>query len=431
MALQLKTTATGGALGDILARPPIPDDAVGYADFLTGLHMTQDAESIAANASLVFGPVSSVKPGYYYGKGDIGFMSGTLWERIEYGPNGECLGLAVDGGFTQRIIPEHRIDLTSAATSGATVTASGTAAQPYHQWYTATPAGASEASITFATTTTSANTYHYFAIDVQGAGVVQIGARNAADTAYVNVDLRTGEVVSGASAAGQAIRRATGWTVFGRFRTLAAADSQPYIASVIDLGASKLAPAGQAFQARAPRVASYTTNTMPAPGLWPHTSSDAKAADNLTQITTIVPDADDFTCVFRALSGWTRTRTSAGLFLWSNSGSSGTELRATSSNTFALIDKGSSTPRWLFKQRWRPEAIYRVGVSRIGGVLSVCVNGEAATVDTGSVAADATPRLLRGFDAATNGWNGHLQKAIWWAQGVNQAQLTQMVDRWT
>ena len=144
----------------------------------------------------------------------------------------------------------------------------------------------------------------------------------------------------------------------------------------------------------------------------------------------MVADAADFTCVFRARSGWTRSRTSAGLFLWSNGGNSGTELRFSSTNTLVLIDRGSSTPRWTFAARWKPEAIYRVGVSRIGGVLSACVNGECATVDTGSVAADATPRLLRGFDAATNAWNGHLQKAIWWTAGRSQADLAALVDRW-
>ena len=428
--LSLNTTTTGGTLGDILTRPPIPNDAVGYADFTTGLHMTQTAESLATNAALVFGPVSSMSPGYYYGKTDIGYMSGTLWERVEYGPDGENLGLAVDGGFTQRITSGQRIDLTAGTAIGAAVAASGTAAQPYQQWYSVTPSGAGEASLTLATDSVSAGAYAYIAIDVRGSGIVQLGAKNAAANAYVNANLLTGEVVTGAGAAGQMVRRRDGWTVLARVQLAAAGDVQPYAASVAAIDTTKLGAAGLAFEARAPRVAAYTSATLPAPGLWPHTSSSAKSADNLSQITGMVADAADFTCVFRARSGWTRSRASAGLFLWSNGGNSGTELRFSSTNTLVLIDRGSSTPRWTFAARWKPEAIYRVGVSRIGGVLSACVNGECATVDTGSVAADATPRLLRGFDVAANAWNGHLQKAIWWNAGRSQADLAALVDRW-
>lgn len=430
MALQLQTTVSGGTLGDLLARPPIPNDAVGYADFTTGLHMTQAAESLATNAALVFGPVSSVKAGYYYGKSDISYMSGTLWERIEYGPEGECLGLLIDGDWEQRLIAGHRIDLTAGSATGATVAASGTPAQPYQQWYSVTPTGAGEASLTLSTSSISANAYAYIVFDVAGAGIVQVGARNAPADAWVNVNLATGEVASGAGAVGQAIRRRTGWSVLARVRMASAADAQPYVASVATLATAKLGAAGAVFQARAPRVSASTSATTPAPGLWPHTSSSTKAADNLSQITSMVADAADFTCVFRARSGWTRTRTSAGLFMLSNGGTSGTELRFSSANALVLIDRGSSTPRWTFAQKWKPEAIYRVGISRINGVISACVNGEVASVDTGSVAADATPRLLRGFDTTANAWSGHLQKAIWWGFGVDAARLARMVDRW-
>ncbi|KGJ03256.1 hypothetical protein [Paracoccus sphaerophysae] len=417
-------------MGDLLARAPIPNDAVGYVDFLTGLHMTQAAESVATNASLVFGPISSVAPGYYYGKNDIAFMTNKLWERIEYTADGECLGLLVDGDWTQRLNTEHRINLTAGAMTGASVAAVGAAAQPYQQWYAVTPSGSGEASLTLATSSVSAGSYAYIAVDVRGSGIVQLGARNAAADAYVNVNLLTGEVVTGAGAVGQAMRRRDGWTVFACVAIAVAGDVQPYMASVAALTTAKLGAAGLAFAARAPRVAAYGSATMPAPGLWPHTASSGKADDNLTQVTTMVADAADFTCVFRARSGWTKTRRSAGLFLWSNSGNSGTELRFGADNTLFLIDRNSGTPRWSFATRWKPETIYRVGVSRIGGVLSACVNGEVATVDTGTVAADATPRLLRGFDTSANMWSGHLQKAIWWAEGRRQADLAALVEQW-
>ena len=431
MALQLKTTVTGGILGDLLVRPPIPNDAVGYVDFTTGLHMTQSAESVASNAALVFGPVSSVKPGYYYGKdGNPAFMSGTLWDRIEYGPEGNCLGLALDGGFTQRLIAGHRIDMTAGSKVGATVATSGVAVQPYQQWYAVSPVGGAEASLTLSTDSISAGAYAYIVADLDGAGVVQVGARNASVDAYVNVNLATGEIVTGAGAVGQAVRRSTGWSVYAQVRVSAAGGLQPYVASVATMATPKLGASGAAFSVRAPRVAAYTAGTLPAPGLWPHTSSDAKAADSMTQVTAMVADDADFTCVFRARSGWTAGRRAAGLFLFSNNGDSGSELRFTRTNTLCLIDRSSSTPRWTGNTRWKPQSIYRVGVSRIGGVISVCINGECATVDTGSVAADASPRLLRGFDAAVNAWAGHLQKAIWWGVGVSQARLAQMVDRW-
>lgn len=284
MALQFKTAMAGGSLGDILNRPPIPNDAVGYADFMTGLHMTQAAESVASNAAIVFGPVSSVKPGYYYGRDDIGYMSGTLWERVEYGSEGECLGLALDGGWTQRLIAAHRINLAAGTVVGAEVSLSGSAAEPYQQWYSIAPSGAGEASLTLSTVPLSAGSYAYIVADVQGTGIVQIGARNAAVDAWVNVNLATGEVASGAGAAGQAVRRPAGWSIYARVQVAAAGDVRPYLASVEALATGKLGAAGRSLLARVPRVAGGVSATMPAPGLWPHTSSDAKAADNLAQM---------------------------------------------------------------------------------------------------------------------------------------------------
>src|SRR5690606_8026246 len=166
MTLQLVTNTEFAGRQGIHARPPMPDDALAYADFCAGLHMDQTAASMESNAALVFGPISSVKPGYYYGRDNIEFMSGTLWDRVEYSPDGECLGLLVEGSYQNRVLSGQRQDLTAGTAVGAVISASGAAAQPWQQWYSLSPSGAGEASLTLDTSAVAtAGAVLYAAVD--------------------------------------------------------------------------------------------------------------------------------------------------------------------------------------------------------------------------------------------------------------------------
>lgn len=431
MSLQQRTTGTFGFRQGLLARPPMPDDALAYADFCAGLHMSQTAESVSAGASLVFGPVSSIKPGYYYGRDNIEFMSGTLWDRVEYGPDGECLGLLVEGSYQNRVLPGQRQALTAGTAVGAVISASGAAAQPWQQWYSLAPSGAGEASLTLDTSAVAtAGAWLYGAVDVRGGSFVQVGT---AGTGYVNVDTRSGEVRAFDGASGRAIPRpGNSWTVSCRGIVPAGGleNAGLYVASVASLDAPKRGPAGAAFEVRAPRLDAATVAGLPRLGLWPHTSSDSHAADSLTPNITGLADTDDFTAIMRVRSGPSASMTDAGLWLFTNAnGSAGTELRFSSSNTLVLVDRRPSTVRWTSSQRYAPSRIYRMGISRSGGRLAIAVNGEAVSLDAGA-AAGLMSRPLRGFDQSANQWAGHLQKTIWWAGGRSQAELIMLTDRW-
>lgn len=430
MSLQQRTTGTFGFRQGLPTRPPMPDDALAYADFCAGLHMSQTAESLSAGAALVFGPVSSMKPGYYYGRDNIEFMSGTLWDRVEYGPDGECFGLLVEGSYQNRVLPGQRQALTAGTAVGAVISASGAAAQPWQQWYSLAPAGAGEASLTLDTSAVAtAGAVLYAAVDVRGGGFVQVGTAGAG---YVNVDTRSGAVRAFEGASGRAIPRpGHSWTVSCRGIVPAGGleNAGLYVASVASLDAPKRGPAGAAIEVRAPRLDAATTAGLPRLGLWPHTSSDSHAADSLTPNIVGLADADDFTAIMRVRSGPSASRTGAGLWLFTNAnGSAGTELRFSSSNTLVLVDK-SAAVRWTSGQRYGPNCIYRLGIARTGGQLAIAVNGETVSLDAGA-AAGLMSRPLRGFDQSANQWAGHLQKTIWWAGGRSQAELALLVERW-
>lgn len=247
MALQLRVNGTFGFRQGVPERA-IPPDAAAYADFVAGLHEDQANSSVSSAAALVFGPVSSVKPGYYYGRDNIEFMSGTLWDRVEYGPDGACLGLLIEGTYQNRIIAAQRRDLSGGVVAGATVAASGSAAQPWQQWYALTPSGASPASLTLTTSAVATvGAYIYAAIDLRGTGIVQFGS---AGTGYVNADLATGEVRLFDGATGRLTPRPGGsWTLSCRSRVPAGGleNVAPYVASVASLDSPARGPAGAPF----------------------------------------------------------------------------------------------------------------------------------------------------------------------------------------
>ena len=421
MALQLKTADAFLARSDMLARPPLPDDAIGYADFLTGLHITQAAASTADNTGIVINPAAKRQAYVYDRTGQIVQAAAGTWQGVSHSADGEPMGLSVTGAFTQALIADHRSNLSAGTAVGAVAAASGAAAQPWQQWYSVTPSGAGEASL--ALSTGSTRTGHvYWVIDVRGTGFVQLGLKGAPNV-RANFDIATGALAVSGGAVGQAIRRPGGAWSLGIHGPIGSTpiDALPYIASVNSLTAGALGPAGVAFEARAPRVEVVTTasyaNTRP----WPVPNPDQfRTRDDLTPATTMMAAAADFSVVFSTRANSTRSRLSESFFYLAPA-----ELRFASTNKLVLY---SGSVLWTGQTDWVPDRIYNVGFSRRGSLLSWSVNGEIGEADV-PAAADTTPYLLRAANNPEMG-SGHLRRVIWWADGRSSLALRDMADRW-
>lgn len=426
MALQLKTSSPYLGRSDMLARPPLPDDALGYADFTTGLHITQTDASVADNAGIVLNPATKRQAYVYDRSGQIVQAAAGTWQGVEYAADGEPLGLSVYGAFTQALIAGHRANLTAGTAVGAVVAASGTAAQPWQQWYSVTPSGAGEASLTLSTGATRTG-HVYWVIDVRGSGIVQMGLKGA-PAVRANFDLATGTVSASGSTIGQAIRRPGGsWTlaIHGGIGSTQI-DALPYIASVNSVTAGSLGPAGLAFEARAPRAevvatASYA-NTRPLP---PPNPDSFRTRDDLTPAATMMASDADFSVVFSVRANSTTLRLSEGLFSLLPGSGQGAELRFNASNKLVLY---TGSVLWTGQTDWVPDRVYDVGFSRRGSLLSWSVNGETGQADV-PTAADWTPYLLRSTNNPEQ-WSGHLRRVIWWAEGRSALALRDMADRW-
>ncbi len=432
MALQLRTLATFAAPSDIPARAPMPDDAAGYVDFTANLHMTAAAAEVSNASALVFSRDNTPRSGLYYGREGLAAGAHTTWDRIEYDAAGNPLGLLVEQTWTQIVTDAMRTNLALGTAVGAAVAASGMAEQPWAQWYAVTPSGAGEASLTLTTASVTANHYVYIHFDVRGEGVVQVGLNDAGITGFANFDLTAGEVYrSDTSTGASMIRRpGGGWTVMVRLRWGGAAGvSHPYVASVASLTTGLRGASGRAFDLRAPRVAANASGGLPERSAF---ELFKRESDLIFPVAGLMDLAGDFTCAFRARSGFFNDRSGASLFLLRNGTTSGTEIRFNATNT--LIARQTSGNLIVAENpsiRWTPETIYRVGVSRRGSQIAVMVNDLHIGFDTGAAVADATPELFGSWDTSgSNSWSGHLQKCIWWSQGRAPADLAALVDRW-
>lgn len=426
MALQLKTSSAFLGRSDMLARPPLPDDALGYADFTTGLHITQTDASMADTAGIVLSPAAKRQAYVYDRTGQIVQAAANTWQGVEYGADGEPLGLSIYGGFSQALIAGHRTDLSAGTAVGAVVAASGAASQPWQQWYSVTPSGAGEASLTLSAGATRTRNV-YWVIDVRGSGIVQLGLKGAPNI-RANFDLATGTVNRNGGTVAQAIRRPGGAWSLAILGDIGATQMEPspYVASVNSITAGAVGPAGIPFEARAPRVEVVTAasygNTRP----WPPVNPDSfRTKDDISPATAMLAAAADFSVVFSVRANSSAQRLSESLFLLAPGSGQGAELRFSSANTLVLY---TGSVLWTGATAWLPDRTYDVGFSRRGSLLAWSVNGETGEVDV-PTAADWTPYLLR----ATNNpemWSGHLRRVIWWADGRSALALRDMADRW-
>lgn len=429
MALQLLTDAVFSGVSDIPARAPLPNDALGYADFTTGgLQITQALAQMGASANAVILPSSS-PAGFYYGQNGLAFSpSGGSLARMEFSGDGEARGLLVQPDYTQRITSAHRQNLAAGSAVGATVAADGAGPNGWDQFYNVMPTGAGEASLTLTADAVTTNAFIYIGFEVSGPGVVQIGARGGDADDYANFDLSTGVATAGAGAVA-AMRKVPGGAWFCGVRVQAITspnDIGPYAASVASAAATKLGAAGSSFRLRAPIVTAETAAGMPFPSPWGLTTSSDHAYDNIAPSTVMLPADADFSLVMRLRSGWWPHQLSAGMAFFSVSGTRWAELRCDSSNNFIINTKLLGVA-YTFSQRWVPSTQYRVGITRKGSRLTVNLNGERASVDAPGEVNGAAVRLGKGLNSGSNVWGGHLQRAIFWPPKSDQA-LDEAVD---
>lgn len=437
MALELNTNeALLGSLGNIPVRAPLPDDALGLMDFTTGLHLTQAAVAGGRAANIVLNRSTSImSSGWFYGRDGIEAAAPNFWDRMEYGPDGECLGLLVEPDTTQRISRAQRTDLSAGILTGATLaTVAPPLPEPAAQWWQLTPAGGGEASLQLGTgSVTQTRLLVSFEVRSAGGRYAQIGTKAGDANAWANVDLFTGEITSkGADVEAAAVARpGGGWHVYAitRKNLSSLSDLQPYVASVAAADTGKLGAAGGAIQIRAPIVKVRSGEGLVPGSPYAHASADTRNADSLQPLTSLLSGAaTDFTIVFRCLSGWAPTKRQAALFTFVG-GAAPFELRYTLENQLRLTRALEGEVLAELAVPYMPDQTYRVGVSRSGNRLAVCVNdvtGEASSADLSNVTGW---RLLRGNDTA-RGWDGHLQKVVLWPGGRSAAELASLVRRW-
>ena len=436
MALNLQTTETFPFASDIPARAPLPNDALGLIDFQSGLHMTQAAHAIGNAANLVLARDASIpSSGWFYGQSGIEQAAINRWDRIAYDASGAPLGLLIEGDATQRVTRAQRNDLSQGVLTGATILGETPApANTWQRWWTVSPTGAGEASLQLGTASFTLS-YILVSFEVKaGTGrYVQIGSRAGNADAWANFDLSSGRVTAtGAGVTAAAKRRpGGGWTVYAIVRkaTSSIPDVQPYAASIATPDTGKLGASGGSFLLRAPMVRGSDSSNLIPGSPWQHETVDSRNADNLQPLTSLLAPTADFTAAFRLRSGWAPNQLNAGMFHFV-AGSSAIALRFRADNTLAVTTQSESTVLLQMTARWAPDTIYRVGVSRTGQQLAVCVNGESGTITSATFDSVTSWRLGRHADTATGAWGGHLQKFVLWAGGRSQADLAAMVDRW-
>ena len=423
MALQLLTDAVFSGVSDIPARAPLPNDALGYADFTTGgLQITQTLAQMGASANAVILPSSS-PAGFYYGQNGLAFSpSGGSLARMEFSGDGEARGLLVQPDYTQRVTSAHRQNLAAGSAVGATVAADGAGPNGWDQFYNVMPTGAGEASLTLTAGAVTTNAFIYIGFEVSGSGVVQIGARGGDADDYANFDLSSGTVTAGGGAVA-AMRKVPGGSWFCGIRVQALTspnDIGPYAASVASAATAKLGAAGAAFRVRAPIVTAGSAGGLPFPSPWGLTTSSDHAYDNIAHSTAMLAADADFSLVMRLRSGWWPHQISAGIAYFYVSSSRWLEIRCDGNNNF-IINSNLLGVAYTFGQRWQPSTQYRVGLTRTGSRLTVNLNGERVSLDAPGEVNGATVRLGKGANAATNVWGGHLQRAIFWPPKSDQA----------
>ena len=429
MALQLISDAPFVGRNPIPPRAPLPADAAAYVDFTTGLHMTQAAAETGDTSSIALAPVSSTTLGYFYDQqGVIQRSQGNRWLRREFDAlTGMPLGMRVDGPFTQRVVSAQRQVLTNGAAVGAIVAPAGAAPEAYQQWYSVAPLGAGEASLTFDTVAiATAGTFLYINVDVRAGGIVQVGS---AGSGHANFNVRTGAIQAFDGARAQIIQRPGGAMTLHVRATVPAGGLENcaiYAASVAAMDTPKRGASGSGFEVISPRMFTGSGSQLPLAALWPETTSDTHAAEGVQPNYPGWSQSADFSVIATIRAG-NLPQSNASLFTL-NTGSTGVDLRLILAGTFGLLNRAGGGLLWDSGVRFVPGSLYRLGISRASGRLSVVLNGVGFETTTPTI--NGILRLATNSNTSLFHWSGHIEKTVFWADGRPQARLLQMMETW-
>ncbi|WP_304616985.1 hypothetical protein [Paracoccus sp. (in: a-proteobacteria)] len=428
MALQLVSDVSFPGRNPIPPRAPLPPDAAAYADFMTGLHLTPAGLATVDNTSPVFLTTASLTPGFYYDQdGVIQRTTAARWTRREFDArSGLPLGLRIEGAYTQRVVSSQRQVLTNGTAVGAVIAPSGSAAEPWQQWYSLTPSGAGEASVTFATSAiATAGTNLYTSIDARGSGIVQVGS---AGTGHANFNLRTGQVQAFDGAAAQMIPRPGGiWTLFvrGLVPVGGLEDVAIYAASVAAMDTPKRGASGIPAEIISPRLYSAGAANRGWAHPWPDTATATHNAESLQPNYTGWTQNGDFSCVFSLRTGAIPGAAGSSFAVL---GTNGISIRAGGNGNMFVVNSANNQGIWDSGVPYRALTQYRVGISRTGDRVAVAINDrgfEIAGLSLGGVL-----RIGGAANTTTHEFVGWLEKAIFWVDGRPQARLLQMMETW-
>lgn len=426
MAVEIRSDVAYQATNlDLSDRPPLPNGALGLADYQAGGSITPTDTGFGPLNVLILTGSMSFRPRFYYGKNGFAFGNGAA--RISYDAEGLPLGIRVYGSQTQRLTVGQRTNLAAGSLIGCTVLADGAAENPWQQWFAVTPSGEGEASVTLTGSSLSTAGFSWFSIEAAGTGIVQIGGRGLDADDYANFDLSRGLIRAGDGALAHMVERPSGgWSLYVRMTaTVASADIAPYVASVADIDTGKLGPSGRPFRARAQSLVTGTSNyggrtpAMPWGDPNDNQQSDSPAP-------ALFADGANFSAVLTLLSDPWPYRTDAGMFTLV-SGGNGIHVVQRPDGYFALA-RQNGTVLHQFGVRWEPDTLYSLGVTREGTALTVVLNDEVATI-TDAVVATYAPRFARGIDQNLHEWGGYLQRMIVW-NPVSPTELRQLVRKW-
>lgn len=441
MALELKTTGTYSG-PSMVSRPPLPDGAVGYADFLGTAHQVTPAASTLGPLTNSVVNRDNFVAGLYYGKTGLALGRQYYLDRIEHDGAGRPLGLRISGAWTQLVTAAQRFSLSAGTATGASVSASGTATDAWAQWWQVTATGDAAAHLSVSTSNSAANNYVIVAWDVRREGssrFVQIGSLTGGAQFWANFDLDTGVAASTGTGvtAGVIERPGRVATVYMLARLPAAVTSvDAYVAPVPAANAAKLASSatGASVVARTPIVRHSTTlDGMVVPHAVHTTGTSTRNSDLPTSGASMPSGAADFAVVSMIRTRSEAIQGNSGLaFLFPVNGDTGNQapfIEFRFASDFSLNIVYNFARQHTFKAVFKPGTVYRYGLTRRGSLLTVVIGDESITLDTGTYGL-GTCALWRGRDGTASMLNGFAQRAIWWAEACSAAELRSRVDRY-
>lgn len=417
---------------------PMPNGAAFYADFLNDLYITPDTRGADPKAIFDFSAarerfVANAQGGY------ARVAEGAAAGRVEHDAKGARVGLLLEGANSQMLALAQRTDLTKGTASGLNVVADGgTPENEWDRWYALAPVGDGAHSLQLASeASVAANHRRLFAMEVRpgttGQRYVQLSAGPNGDAEdYANFDLQTMTVCgqgAGAVFAG-IVPTQLGAICYVQYVSALAGIESPAVAIIGTATAAKLTAAAAAsvggVRVRLPK---FVTNTgvytrIPARSPMPSGVS-AVLPDQLK----LVAPSEDFTMLIRAHQPvWSNEYTPT-LFAIAPNGSvvNGVSIRTTAGAPLAVVTRTSNTAAvaHTFATGIVPDKLMTFAVAKQGNVLRVALEGETYEAELPQIAGGAA--YLLSSPVASEGFDGHLQRAIGWTHGKSLSEMQALV----